>query len=171
MLNSQIKIIITKALHENFAEFTEDKVEAIIDALTNAGFVLMPREPSQAIIDAHMKGKVILAYVGAYENAVDHFKKEYAEIIKAAQGESFAHQGGWINANNPPSFNSNDKWIITDGHEVYANFYWLEEFYDNGKHFPTGWYHECNDKPSGLSVTHYRAMPKPPITEGDNHGL
>ena len=38
-----IKEVIVKALHENFAEFTDDKADAIIQKLNEAGFVLVPK--------------------------------------------------------------------------------------------------------------------------------
>ncbi|MEQ0923197.1 hypothetical protein ABLT40_05160 [Acinetobacter schindleri] len=40
-----IKEVITKALHANFSEFTEDQAEAVIEAIKQEGFVLIPKTP------------------------------------------------------------------------------------------------------------------------------
>ena len=39
-----IKDTIVKALHENFAEFTDDQANAVIEALKLEGFVLVPKD-------------------------------------------------------------------------------------------------------------------------------
>lgn len=39
-----IKAVITKAIQDNFSEFTEDQAEAVIEAIKQKGFVLLPRE-------------------------------------------------------------------------------------------------------------------------------
>lgn len=48
----EIKDTIVKALHENFAEFTDDQANAVIEALKLEGFVLVPRELSDGKADA-----------------------------------------------------------------------------------------------------------------------
>jgi hypothetical protein len=45
------------------------------------GYVLMPTEPTQELIDQEMEGKVLPAVMGAYERAVDNFKKRYSKMI------------------------------------------------------------------------------------------
>lgn len=46
------------------------------------GYVLMPIEPTQNLIDQEMEGKVLPAVMGAYERAVDNFKNRYSKLIK-----------------------------------------------------------------------------------------
>lgn len=45
------------------------------------GYILMPIEPTQELIDQEMEGKVLPAVMGAYERAVDNFKKRYAKMV------------------------------------------------------------------------------------------
>lgn len=47
--------IIVKALHENFSEFTEDQANAVIEALKLEGFVLVPRVPTEEMIQIGAK--------------------------------------------------------------------------------------------------------------------
>ena len=49
------------------------------------GYVVVPREPTKEMIEAHLRGKVILAYVGAYEKAAENYKKQYKAMIKAQE--------------------------------------------------------------------------------------
>lgn len=38
----ELKAVITKALHANFSEFTEDQAEAVLKAINEAGFLIVP---------------------------------------------------------------------------------------------------------------------------------
>ncbi|WP_180191074.1 hypothetical protein [Acinetobacter sp. YH01006] len=40
----ELKEVITKALHANFAEWTEDQAEAVLKAINEAGFILIKSE-------------------------------------------------------------------------------------------------------------------------------
>ena len=40
----ELKAVITKALHANFSEFTEDQAEAVIDAIKQEGFVIVSQK-------------------------------------------------------------------------------------------------------------------------------
>lgn len=47
--------------------------------------VVVPKEPTQEMIDNYMKGKVLPAYVGSYEEAVKRYKESYAKMISGAE--------------------------------------------------------------------------------------
>lgn len=170
--------------HEQFLlmKLAEEASEIAQIALKTAQFGMTERHPDMALNNKqriHLELNDLLAVVeelnGLYQfdfrpdhkakiQKLEKLKKYLGYSIQLGKVESPESNGGWIDAtNNPPSFNSNDSWIVTDGFGVYSNFYWIEEFYDNGKHFPTGWYHESDADPTDLKITHYRAKPALPV--------
>ena len=50
-----IKNIITQTLQTSFSEFTEDQASAVIEALKLEGFVLVPRVPTEEMIQIGAK--------------------------------------------------------------------------------------------------------------------
>lgn len=46
------------------------------------GYVLMPKEVSQELIEHEMQGKVLPAVVGSYERAVESFKHRYKSMLE-----------------------------------------------------------------------------------------
>lgn len=42
--------VIVSALHKSFAEFTDDQAETVIAALKDAGFAILPKEPSEKVL-------------------------------------------------------------------------------------------------------------------------
>lgn len=73
----------------------------------------------------------------------------------------------WIDAKNPPPppKDNHDLWMVTDGKDIYFDFYWLMEYsLPNGEHYPTGWYSAQTEdpEPTTLNITHYKAMPRLP---------
>lgn len=46
--------------------------------------VVVSKEPTEEMIDNYMKGKVLPAYVGSYEEAVKRYKENYAKLIASA---------------------------------------------------------------------------------------
>lgn len=54
------------------------------------GYILMPKEPTQVLIDNEMEGKVLPAVMGSHERAVENFKIRYRKMI-AAQSKTDLH--------------------------------------------------------------------------------
>ncbi len=46
------------------------------------GYVLMPKEVNQELIDFEMQGKVLPAVMGSYERAVNNFKVRYKAMLE-----------------------------------------------------------------------------------------
>lgn len=46
------------------------------------GYVLMPKEVNQELIDLEMQGKVLPAVMGSYERAVNNFKVRYKAMLE-----------------------------------------------------------------------------------------
>lgn len=46
------------------------------------GYVLMPKEATQELIEHEMQGKVLPAVMGSYERAVDNFKTRYKAMVE-----------------------------------------------------------------------------------------
>lgn len=46
------------------------------------GYVLMPKDPSEDLIELEMQGKVLPAVMGSYERAVDNFKTRYKAMLE-----------------------------------------------------------------------------------------
>lgn len=53
-------------------------VSRLFDDLAKAGFVILPREPDDGMIEAAMKN--------GFEGSEDHLKSDYRAMLKAAEG-------------------------------------------------------------------------------------
>lgn len=75
-----IKAVITKAIQDNFSEFTEDQAEAVIEAIKQEGFVLMPKEPTKDTLI-----EIASVCIGDDFANLDEAKELYKAAIKAQE--------------------------------------------------------------------------------------
>ncbi|WP_180050299.1 hypothetical protein [Acinetobacter sp. YH12105] len=75
-----IKAVITKAIQDNFSEFTEDQAEAVIEAIKQEGFVLMPKEPTKDTLI-----EIASICIGDDFANLDEAKELYKAAIKAQE--------------------------------------------------------------------------------------